>query len=330
MWDVVGVPEQEARIYEALVRRQHADAGTLADELSLSRHQVTRAMTHLASQGLTTRLPGRPAQFSAVAPDQAAGLLIADQERRLLELRSHAQSLAELHRRANVSWHHPADLVEVIEGGPNVARTFSRLQREAQQQIRGFDRPPYLANPVEGNPEEDEQRDTRGITYRVVYDRSALAIPGRMADIWRGIHGGEQARVGAVPMKMVLCDARAALIPAATADYTAEAAYLVHPSSLLDAVSALFEATWDRAVPLNRAPSSYEDDGKEQGAGGGVRRDDADLIGLLAGGSTDDSIARALGWSVRTVRRHVRRLMVEVGAETRFQLGMEANRRNWV
>jgi sugar-specific transcriptional regulator TrmB len=230
MWDIVGIRETEERVYETLARRGHCDVGDLAEATGLPRGRVSKAVTELVDHGMVTRLSGRPTRFVASPPDQVAGSLIAGMEQRLSQLRGHARDLAEQHRRATVSRDHPADLVEIVEGGANVASTFRRLQQQARREVRGFDRPPYLTNPVEGNQEETHQRASRGITYRVVYDRSALTIPGRMADIWAGIHAGELARVGDVPMKMVLCDDIAALIPASTTEYTADAAYLIHPS----------------------------------------------------------------------------------------------------
>jgi DNA-binding NarL/FixJ family response regulator len=230
--------------------------------------------------------------------------------------------LAREVRRHDPARHHPAELIEVIEGAANVRATFIRLQREARVQIRGFDRPPYLDNPVDGNPEENQQLADRNLTYRVIYDRSALAIKGRMSDIRQGIQRGERARVAShVPMKMVLSDDRFALIPVTVGGHLADAAYLVHPSSLLDALSELFEARWDRAVAVNKSGSGRLD---------GLSGQDADLIGLLAAGTTDETIARTFGWSVRTVHRHVHRIMSLVGAETRFQAGMEAVRRGWI
>jgi DNA-binding CsgD family transcriptional regulator/DNA-binding Lrp family transcriptional regulator len=324
MWEAVGLDERESRVYEAVARHGHVTAPRIAAEVALSNTQVSRTLARLANRGLLTRLSGRPARFAAVAPEQVAASLIAEQQRQLLDLRAHARQLGEVHRRASVAWHHPADLIQVLEGPANVRNAFRRLQQEAQHQFRGFDRPPYLNNPLDGNDEEDRRLTSREITYRVIYDRSALAMPGRMADIWNGIHLGEQARVGDVPMKMMLCDDRSALIPVATAGsgYSIDAAYLIWPSSLLDALSALFEALWERAVPVNRVP-------KVVGAGD-LPDEDVDLIGLLVAGNTDETIAHTMGWHVRTVSRHVHQLMDRVGAQTRFQLGMEAVRRDWV
>jgi DNA-binding CsgD family transcriptional regulator len=319
MWEAVGIDGAEAATYEALVRRGQADASGLATDLGLARGQVARILGRLTERGLATRLPGRPSRYAAVAPDAVATALIAEREHDLLRLRSHAQRLAAEHARHVSERKDPADLVEIIDGGANVQAAFTRLQRSARHEIRSFDRPPYLENPVSGNPEQYRQAEQRGLTYRVLYHQSALEIPGRMDDVWRRIQHGERARVSShVPMKMVLADDRLALIPVTHGEQAAEAAYLVHPSSMLDAFSELFEALWDHAVPLNRVSVAEERPAV-----------DRQLLGLLASGATDESIARTLGWSVRTVHRHVHRMMAEVGAETRFQAGMEAVRRGW-
>ena len=65
--------------------------------------------------------------------------------------------------------------------------------------------------------------------------------------------------------------------------------------------------------------------------------EDADLVAagavgstLLASGATDSTITRRLGISQRTVERRVRHVMDTLGAETRFQAGVEAARQGLV
>ncbi|MPZ86322.1 MAG: transcriptional regulator [Actinophytocola sp.] len=322
MWEAVGVPGPEEQLYEVLVPRRQATIAELAEDAGQTRDRTARILDRLVDRGLVTRLPGRPARFAAVTPDLAAATLIAAWERDVRRLRSHAQELADAHRGHGESGH-PAELIEVIEGAANVRNAFFRLLRSAEREVRVFDKPPYTEDQPEGNQDEYLHLSEGKVRYRTLYDQAALTIPGRMAEIWKGIRHGERARVApALPMKMALSDDRLALIPVSVSDYRADASYLVHPSSLLDALSELFDAVWERAIPLNKAP-----DPAEQAELGD---DDAELLGLLAGGVTDETIARTLGWSVRTVHRHVHRIMASVGAETRFQAGMEAARRGWV
>ncbi|GAA1775507.1 hypothetical protein GCM10009795_021860 [Nocardioides hankookensis] len=54
------------------------------------------------------------------------------------------------------------------------------------------------------------------------------------------------------------------------------------------------------------------------------------LLEQLAAGAHDEQIARKLGISLRTVRRRVAALMSELGADSRFQAGVEAARRGWL
>ncbi len=322
MWTEFGISDRQGQVYETLACYRQVEATALAAELGMTPVQVNQALGRLVARGMVSRLPGRPARFTAMPPDQVVAHHIAEHEQQIAQLRGFGRQLTDVYRRASVSWRQPSELVEVVEGADNVANTFSLLQRQAEKQVRGFDCPPYLVDPGAGNPEEARHHADRSITYRVVYDHSALEVPGRMSDIWNGIHAGELARVGDVPMKMVLCDDQAALIP-----YSAwgglDTGCLIRPSSLLDAMISLFESIWDHSVALNHGAEAKPTTRSRTD-------DDAELLGLMAGGSTDESIARALGWNVRTVRRHVQRLMVEVGADTRFQLGMEAVRLGWL
>jgi DNA-binding NarL/FixJ family response regulator len=54
------------------------------------------------------------------------------------------------------------------------------------------------------------------------------------------------------------------------------------------------------------------------------------VLELLQLGLKDETIARQLGISLRTVRRRIAMVMDEVGATTRFQAGIEAARRGLI
>ena len=256
VWAVVGIPEPDGQLYETLALRGQASVADLAAELAIPGSRASRSLNRLAARGLVTHLPGRPVRFAAVMPDIAASELIAAQESQLRRLREYAYQLAAA-RRASFGARDPAELVEVIEGAANVRQAFVRLQRDAQSEMRVFDKPPYSAEQPDGNPEEYRLLAEGQVRYRTLYERAALARPERMAEVWNGIRQGERARVArSLPMKMALCDRRLALIPVSmSSDDAGAAAYLVHPSSLLDALSELFEAMWEKAVPLNQGPA---------------------------------------------------------------------------
>lgn len=325
MWETVGIPETEARVYEALIPCGHATVDVLSSRVNLSTARTSRALAKLIQRGLVTRTPGRPARYFAVEPSLAGSVLIAKREHELRQLQQHLNKLDEAFR-TETSTGRPADHIEVIEGAPKIWRTFVRVQRAAQREVRGFDKPPYFVPQGEHGdegPNLEERRLLAGgaVRYRVVYDQESVAIPGRLTNIWEGIRRGERARVGtALPAKLVMSDDSLAIV-CSPADYQNGIAYLIHASSLLDMAIGLFEAIWDRAVPLNRGES------KDPAA---MDPRDRQLLGLLASGATDALIARTFGWSMRTVQRHIHELMQQVGARTRFQVGMEAVHRGWL
>jgi predicted transcriptional regulator/DNA-binding CsgD family transcriptional regulator len=326
MWETVGIPESEARVYEALIPQASATIDGLASRVNFTGAKTARALASLIERGLVTRTLGRPATYYAVQPSLAGSVLIAKREHELRQLQQHLNKLDEAFR-TEASSGRPAGHIEVIEGAPRIWRTFVRVQRAAQREVRGFDKPPYFVPQGEHGdegPNLDERRllAANAVTYRVVYDQESVAIPGRLSNIWDGIRSGERARVGgSLPVKLVMCDDTMA-IACSPAEYQNAIAYLIHPSSLLEVTSALFEAIWDRAVPLNRTESKI----------GEVPIDERDrqLLSLLASGATDAVIARTFGLSTRTVQRNIHELMQKVGARTRFQAGMEAVNRGWL
>src|SRR6516165_2159728 len=254
VWAVVGIPEPDGRAYEALTLRGQASIADLAEELGTTRSSASRSLRRLVARGLATQLPGRPVRFAAVMPDIAASELIATQESQLRRLREYAYQLAAA-RRASFGARDPAELVEVVEGADNVRNAFVRLQRDAQSEMRVFDKPPYTAEQPDGNPEEYRLLGEGQVRYRTLYERARVAR--------------------SLPMKMAICDRRLALIPVSTHSGNAgEAAYLVHPSSLLDALSELFEAMWDKAVPFNQTPAAADADTL-------LTASDKDLLALL-------------------------------------------------
>jgi DNA-binding NarL/FixJ family response regulator len=152
---------------------------------------------------------------------------------------------------------------------------------------------------------------------------AALEIAGEL-EVLRGlVAAGEEARTLAdVPLKAMIADRHLALIPLRLEEPGLEGGLLVHPSPLLQALTTLFEALWERAAPLRFV-------GKSIAAGEALpalTADDERLLALLSAGVKEEAIARQLGVGLRTVERQVRRLMDAVHVRTRFQLGQAVER----
>jgi DNA-binding CsgD family transcriptional regulator len=147
------------------------------------------------------------------------------------------------------------------------------------------------------------------------HDRTAIDIPGGLEVIRQMIGQGEEARVAeGLPMKMLIADGALGLVPLRSADATA-GIVMIHPSALLDALIALFEAFWRVAMPIRRSgPISSASLTDQEEA----------LLALLSAGMTDAAIAGHLGIGRRTVQRRIRGLMDRHGAQSRPQLLLRA------
>ncbi|WP_441249631.1 helix-turn-helix domain-containing protein [Kitasatospora sp. McL0602] len=319
---VLGLGRPDGQVYAALVVAPQSTAEELAEQCGLTLDQGKAALDRLADQGMATRAPVDRARYLAVAPDVAIGTLIGHRESQLRSARAEMHRLMDAFREAS-RFTDPAHSVEVLSGGEAIAQRLEHLTETAEYQVRGFDCPPYIQDPVANLPRQRRQLKA-GVRFRTVYDKEAVAWPGRLErEILVGVADGEEARVRPVlPMKMMMADDRMAIIPISVGDAVLDAAYVIHPSALLQALDGLFEAEWDRAVPLQAAIGGEGEQGPEA--------DHRKLLGLLAAGLTDESIARSLGWSARTTQRRLQALMRELGATTRFQAGMAARERGWL
>ena len=130
---------------------------------------------------------------------------------------------------------------------------------------------------------------------------------------------GEQIRVlPDLPTRMFIIGTTHAVLPEPLG-FADEARSLVRQRGLVEALTLLFELLWERAAPV---PSLDRGEARPD-----LRRF---LLRQLASGAQDEQIARTLGISLRTVRRRVADVLTELGADSRFQAGVEAARRGWL
>ncbi|MFJ9692600.1 helix-turn-helix domain-containing protein [Kitasatospora sp. NPDC101183] len=314
----LGLGAAEERLYLHLLGTRAADPYHLALQLRLRVPAVTAALAALAGHGLV-RAQGDGA-WSALAPDVALEELL---ERRESELRRARTRLGELTRAYRQGREDPRGdgPAEVVCGRRSIAELWRTLQSRTRTQMRVLDRPPYVRR---SDADTELALLARGVRARVVYHAGVLREAGRLEQIHAFAAAGEQARVHTeLPLKLALLDERWALLPV-SAGTELTSVLLVRPSTLLEALAGLFELYWAQAV---RLPSPGGEGGGQVGGGGeGEAERQRRLLALLAAGLTDESIARQLGVSTRTVQRWVRELMDRFGARTRFQAGIQAAR----
>jgi len=155
---------------------------------------------------------------------------------------------------------------------------------------------------------------------RGLYPTDVLGDPARLAYVRQWSDAGEDVRLmGQTLPAIAVFGTEIALVSSVWGGASA-GTLLVRAPALVALVRELFDQYWARGIPLPArtslaGPASHDDD---------VRA----VLDLLRLGLKDESIARHLGISLRTVRRRIAALMDDLGATTRFQAGMEAARRD--
>jgi len=317
--EAAGLGTVEESTYLDLVRRGPATVNELADRAGITLPRARRAVTGLHRKGLVHRTPPPHDLVVPVPPDLAVDHLIQRRREELERVRETAQQLvADSHERA--ASRRADRLVEIVPLG---SAAFDQVQRTARTEMRVLVAPPYASGRRLNQTQLD--RGPAGVVYRTVYGNEALEEPDFMATLATYVRAGEQARLThVVPIKLAIADRTLALLPLDWTSQTPDAAVLVHPCGLLDALAALFESIWALATPLTlTGPDSVA-------ALAEISAEDHELLSLLVAGLTDEAAGARLGMSRRTVVRRVQHLMGVTGARSRLQLGWRARDRGWL
>jgi DNA-binding NarL/FixJ family response regulator len=179
----------------------------------------------------------------------------------------------------------------------------------------------------DANPAPFSAAIVRGARVRVIVARNGLTHDVEQAVQVMG-HGVEWRSVEELPVSMMIADRSTALLSEGLTEGLSEGnkggAVLLRHASAAIALSSLFDAFWQRAATLDAPgqPSPLET--------GGALQAHQRLAALLASGATDEAIARVMGISVRKLVRLIAAMREDLGAETRFQLGVRAAREGLV
>jgi DNA-binding CsgD family transcriptional regulator len=321
--EVLGLDHWQETAYFALLDGPALGLDELVGRSGVEHDVLKGALTRLEDRGLISRLSGKPTRWTALPPEHAMEVLLLARERDIHRVRALTQWLAEKHRKGRIG-QDAAALIEVITGPDGVARCGQQLFNSAEREVRGIDAPPYAQAKDGSSVNSSANVHSRGVRSRFIYGQDNLTLPGTIGRIEHDLAHGEEVRIlPHAPMKIILSDDQAGLIPLVATPQVLDSCILVRPSALLDALSALFETLWQQA-------QLYVTDGlSETEAAGAPTEDERRILSLLAVGLSDEAIARQLGIGLRTVQRRVQALLVRLGAASRFQAGVLAAGRGW-
>lgn len=320
--DVTAVNDNDVvTAYALLLERPELDINQFAGHLGYSLEATRKILDGLAAMSLISWQESETGPLVAVSPIYAMQRLINQEKDLLEERREFLRRCHETLCRVLPSYHLRGDtddtLTEQIHSLPSIRRRLEELALSARTEVLSFS--PTARNPTESRP-LDLDVLTRGVRMRTIYLDTVAYDTDALAHARELVEASGKVRVSpSLPTRMVIVDRRTAVIPMNPLDSTEGCLVIHHPGAVIPLL-ALFEAYWKSAVPLSgRSETGAECAVTEQA-----------ILTLLAGGAKDEAVARQLGMSVRTVRRHIADLMSRAGASSRFELGVRAVANRWL
>ncbi|WP_149038489.1 helix-turn-helix transcriptional regulator [Kitasatospora sp. MBT63] len=277
------------------------------------------------NHGVLRREGGGP-----LPPHTALADLAAEFEARIAaETAAHQQRLAALHediQRATLLTRPgapgaDADAVTLL---PDSAAVHELLEQEAarcRHEVIACQPGDVSRNPANLEPAlaRDRALLERGIRMRTLQQHSVrFHGPTQVYVAAATALGGEYRTAHELFGRLIVFDDTVAFLPT---DTTSWGALAVREPHLIAYLRGIFEQAWTHA-------SVYVDPTAlgAEALGQAARDIDATLLRLLAAGLKDETIARRLGMSLRTVRRRVADILERLGAGSRFQAAVIATR----
>jgi len=324
MLQSLGVSLKAETVYRAALQHQHHGVSALATTTGLTETEVRTALDELAELALLKPSAQVDGKLRPVSPDVGLAKLLASaeaqvalQQAKMKQARAEIAAITADHQRA---W--PFDGAIRLDGLDAIRSRLEELQRTAEFECLSLN--PGGAHKPEARQAAgplNEEALKRGVTIRAVCQDSFRNNSDTLAYArWLVELGSEMRSVPAVPIQMVIVDRQIALLPVQPDDPRAGALEVRSPG-IVAALHTLFEQVWENGLPFGeQVPRDHT----------GCTPAERELLQGAAAGDTDETAARKLGVSLRTVRRMMSQLMERLDATSRFQAGVNAAKRGWL
>jgi DNA-binding CsgD family transcriptional regulator/predicted ArsR family transcriptional regulator len=325
VFEAIGLDPTAEAVYRLVLSRPELEVDELAAQLELSADNVRQAIASLQALKLL-RKEGPGEDLELVDPDVGLAALLARSEaelsarqRQIEATRSAVNTIAAQYSSRH---EHSRDGVRQLIGRDAVRARLEELARENRFEclafVTGGAQP---AESIEAVKPVDQLALERGVQFRNIYQESFRNDPGTLQHVgWMSSLGGQTRTVPSLPMRMIIVDREAAVLPLDPLDSSKGAMEMRNPG-LVATMVVLFEQFWEAATPWTEPPPQDKF---------GLTRREREILTMLAIGHTDDWIARRLGLSLRTVRRVIADLMGRLDARSRFEAGVLAVRSGWL
>lgn len=331
MWELLGLEQCDESVYRHYIGRPGSTSGEVSYATGLRESVVESSRARLIDLGLLR--PESPGELRAV-PNGPATLvemfrndLDAEYARKRSDL---AQLESELTRLTSAQL-----LCGPNEGDPQVDRVpsldamtlrITELMCHVRTEVAWVDPASRMPGKARADPAVPSEINAaqRGVDVRVICPPPRLSESSRHRWVDSRRNSLVRTRVMSTPdMELLIFDRRIAVL----GDYRRNGdqnALLIRDRLLVYALCRIFETWWVQATDLG----SFVD--ADEPALSEVNGEERVILRMLSDGDKDETVAKKLGISVRTVRRKVSDVMRRMPAGSRFQAGVRAAHQGWL
>jgi DNA-binding CsgD family transcriptional regulator len=319
----LGFSKRVERDYHRLLAQSGRELLSVADALSRTPDELLRDVEPLVEVGIVRVEESR---VHVATPPEAVALLLRDTASAAALAATRLQDVARAipHLAAPAARPKPGEVLDVhpldgeVSAGGNPVPLLHALITESAGDLCWFRPDDFGTKREAAMAALVGQVVEQGRASRAIYPARAWTENRETLELRAAV--GEHVRLlPELPTRMFIIGTTHAVLPEPLG-FVDEPRSLVRQPGLVQALTLWFEALWERASPL-------PEEGRPRDGRSEVHRF---LLAQLAQGAKDEQIARTLGLSLRTVRRRIAGLMTELGADSRFQAGVEASRRGWL
>jgi DNA-binding CsgD family transcriptional regulator len=314
--------EHVSAVYRYAVANGISELSAVAAELDLPVDQVDQAVDELVRHRLLRKDHATPSRLLAVDPEIATMAVVSPMEREIYQRR---ELIAQVRQRTEMF------RTDYARAGQPVA-TSAAARVTGAPEVRGYlkvtsDGCQREVMMLQAGKQDTEEFDDflqvclqlleRGVAVRIVCQHRSRADLTTRMKIKRVADAGAQVRTAShIPRTAVVFDRSTAVLLGT--EHGEVTATQVCEANMVEFLGDVFDHLWDGASAVDTHDTGYAEvaDDLQQ-----------TIAGLMAKGYTDEVLARKLGMSVRTCRRHIAALMRDLDAVSRFQAGVRAGRR---
>ncbi|MBC9727080.1 hypothetical protein H8R17_20050 [Streptomyces sp. TRM68367] len=317
-----------AEAYRLAVLEGQFRAEAIAAELNLTPEDVKRAERVLRVMRLLHPTPGDPRRLTPVSPEAASSELLGpmeqhrgQMEQHMARLRNQFAALQPVYFEGRRLRNH-VEAFDTLTDPATIQSLIDSLIKRSRFEVLtvqpGGARPPHV---LESAKESCLAILARGVTLRTIYQHTARSDAGTQGLVREvSAKGGEFRTTGEVVDRLIVIDREVAFVPQRRSTATSGAVVVREPA-LVDYLYSVHDLLWRTAAPFQ------SDAPEDRPVIDEVRQA---ILRLLAEGHKDEFVARRLGMSVRTCRRHIAEITADLKAASRFQAGVHATVRGLV